>query len=137
MSGHLRADRSATTAPLRPVRLGTPDTIVERAADGTIRIRTQSPLGDHHANLGEPLAHWTREAPDRVFLAARGSDDAWRTLTYAEVFDTVRRIGAALLKRGLSPERPIVILSGNGIEHALLGLAADGDAFGALVFANI
>ena len=36
----------------------------------------------------------------------------------------VRRIATALLRRELSPERPIVILSGNDIEHALLGLAA-------------
>ena len=34
------------------------------------------------------------------------------------------RIGAALLERDPSPERPIAILSGNDIEHALLGLAA-------------
>ena len=36
----------------------------------------------------------------------------------------MRRIGTALLARAPSPERPIVILSGNDIEHALLGLAA-------------
>ncbi len=59
-----------------------------------------------------------------MFLAQRGADDAWRKLTYAQVLDTVKRIGASLLRRGLSPERPIVILSGNGIEHALLALAA-------------
>jgi feruloyl-CoA synthase len=36
----------------------------------------------------------------------------------------VGSIAAALLERDLSPERPIAILSGNDIEHALLGLAA-------------
>ena len=36
----------------------------------------------------------------------------------------MRAIAAALLARDLSPERPIAILSGNDIEHALLGLAA-------------
>ena len=41
-----------------------------------------------------------------------------------ETLDQVRRIGAALLGADLSPERPIAILSGNDIEHALLGLAA-------------
>jgi len=124
MAEPLRAERSTNTAPLRPVRLGAPETIVTRDADGTIRIGAQAPLGAYDGNLGEPLARWAREAPERVFLAQRGPDDAWRTLTYAQVFDTVKRIGAALLKRKLSPERPIVILSGNGIEHALLGLAA-------------
>ncbi len=122
MAEPLRAE--GLTAPLRAVRLGAPDAVIARDADGTIRMRAQAPLGTYHANLGEPLAHWAEVAPERVFLAARGPDDAWRTLTYANVFDTVKRIGAALLRRGLSPERPIVILSGNGIEHALLGLAA-------------
>ncbi len=122
MAEPLRAERP--TAPLRPVRLGAPDALVERDADGTIRMRTEAPLGAYHANLGEPLARWALEAPDRVFLAQRGPDDSWRELTYAQVFDTVKRIGAALLRRNLSPERPIVILSGNGIEHAVLGLAA-------------
>jgi len=124
MAEPLRAEPSTNTAPLRPVRLGAPDAVVERKADGSIHIRTSAPLGDYHNNLGEPLEKWAREAPERVFLAQRGPDDAWRKLTYAQVFDTVKRIGAALLRRGLSPERPIVILSGNGIEHALLGLAA-------------
>jgi feruloyl-CoA synthase len=36
----------------------------------------------------------------------------------------VRRIGQALLERGLSAERPLAILSGNDLEHALLALAA-------------
>jgi feruloyl-CoA synthase len=123
------ADRPATKiaakpAPLRAVRLGAPDAIVERTADGTIHIRASQPLAPYPNSLGEPLEQWARQAPDRVFLAQRGADDAWRKLTYAEVLDQVRRIGAALLRRGLSADRPVAIISGNGIEHALLGLAA-------------
>jgi feruloyl-CoA synthase len=124
MAEPLRAEQPINAAPLRPVRLGAPDAVVERHPDGTIHIRAAAPLGAYHANLGEALEKWAREAPERVFLAQRGPDDAWRKLTYADVFDTVKRIGASLLRRGLSPERPIVILSGNSIEHALLGLAA-------------
>ena len=124
MATPLRTDRPVTEAPLRPVRLGDADAVVERKPDGTIHIRTAAALGDYHGKLSEPLEKWAREAPERVFLAQRGADDAWRKLTYAEVLDTVKRIGASLLRRGLSPERPIVIISGNSIEHALLALAA-------------
>jgi len=74
--------------------------------------------------LSEPLERWAHEAPERVFLAQRDANDQWRKLTYAEVLDKVQRIGASLLRRGLSAERPIAILSGNDIEHALLALAA-------------
>jgi feruloyl-CoA synthase len=48
----------------------------------------------------------------------------WRHVTYADALARTRRIAQALLDRGLSVERPVVILSGNGIEHALLALAA-------------
>src|SRR6202030_2578720 len=54
----------------------------------------------------------------------RDTSSAWRTLTYADALTKVRAIAAALLARGVSPERPIAILSGNDIEHALIGLAA-------------
>jgi len=112
------------SAPLRPVWLGAPDAVIGRGADGTLHIRTATPLGPYHATLSEPLQRWARQVPDRVFLAQRGEGDAWRTLGYAQVLDTVKRIGAALLRRGLSAERPIAVLSGNDIEHALLALAA-------------
>jgi feruloyl-CoA synthase len=113
-------------APLRPVRLGAFDAVLEREPNGVIHIRTAQVLPPYHANLSEPLAHWARAAPDRIFLGQRDAQDQWRTLSYAEVLAITKRIGAALLRRGLSPERPIAIISGNDIEHALLGLAAMG-----------
>jgi feruloyl-CoA synthase len=45
-------------------------------------------------------------------------------LTYADTLEGARRIGQALLDRGLSAERPLAILSGNDLEHALLALGA-------------
>lgn len=111
-------------APLRPVKLGQWTTIVERKADGSILMRVKEPLGDYPVTWIDSLEKWTKQTPERVFLAQRGADDAWRTLSYAQVLDKVRRIGAALLTRNLSRERPIVVLSGNGIEHALLALGA-------------
>jgi len=116
--------RTPETAPLRPVRLSPPTPAVERRADGSLIVRAREPLPACHATLIEPLEHWAHAAPDRVFLAQRGADGQWRKLTYAQIFDIVKRIGAALLRRDLSPERPIAVLSGNDIEQALLGLGA-------------
>ena len=62
--------------------------------------------------------------PNACSLRSANSQGDWRKLSYAQVLSDVRRIGAALLRRGLSPDKPIVVLSGNDIEHALLGLAA-------------
>jgi len=113
-----------SAAPLRQVRLGTFDAVVEREPSGVIHLRTAQVLPPYHATLAEPLDHWAKAAPERVFLAGRDPQGEWRKLTYAQVHAHVQRIGAALLRRGLSAERPIAILSGNDVEHALLALAA-------------
>jgi feruloyl-CoA synthase len=110
--------------PLRPVKLGPPDVTVERRSDGAIILRSPHPLRPYPKNLTERLVHWAEAAPHRVFIAQRDSAGGWRTLTYARTLASVRSIAAALLQRDLSPQRPIAILSGNDIEHALLGLAA-------------
>jgi feruloyl-CoA synthase len=120
----LAAAGKPRTAPLRPVRLGVPQPEVERRADGCILIRSRNALPECDRTLTDPLARWAQDAPERVFLAQRDGNDQWRSLTYAQVCEMVARIAASLLRRGLSPERPIAILSGNDIEHALLGLAA-------------
>jgi feruloyl-CoA synthase len=111
-------------APLRVVRLGALDAVLDRRADGTIYIRTSQALGRYHDRVSAPLDYWAKAAPDRVFLAQRDAQDHWRTMSYAETRDAVARIGASLLRRGLSADRPIVVMSGNSIEHALLALAA-------------
>jgi feruloyl-CoA synthase len=51
-------------------------------------------------------------------------DGAWRTVTYAEASRVIRSLAQALLDADLSAEHPLVILSGNEIEHALMGYAA-------------
>jgi feruloyl-CoA synthase len=112
------------SAPLRPVRLGALDAVLEQRPGGIIHIRAAQTLGGYHSTLSEPLDYWAKAAPDRIFLAQRDAQGQWRSLTYAQVLEQVKRIGAALLRRGLSADKPIAIISGNDIEHALLALAA-------------
>lgn len=118
------AEQQPNPPPLRPVKLGPADTLVERRSDGTILMRSPHPLPAYPDKLTERLAYWAKAAPDRVFLAQRDAAGGWRSLNYADALAAVRAIAAALLGRNLSPDRPIAILSGNDIEHALLGLAA-------------
>ena len=117
-------ESSAGSLPLREVRLGSLAVAVERRPDGTIYLKNTHPLGPYAQRLTDRLHHWAATAPQRTFLAERGPDGQWRRITYSETLDQVRAIGAALLSRGLSVERPLMILSGNDLEHALLGLAA-------------
>src|SRR3954471_8424004 len=109
----------------RAVRLSAPEVQVDRRPDGTLFLKSGRALPRYPDKLTDRLVHWTNAAPDRVFMAERADDRGWRTITYAQTLEKVRRIGAALLTRNLSAERPIVILSGNELEHALLGLAAN------------
>jgi feruloyl-CoA synthase len=67
---------------------------------------------------------WSDRAPERVFLAERTPQDAWRKISYREAYGAVRRIGQALLDRGLGADQPVAILSDNSIDHALLSLGA-------------
>jgi feruloyl-CoA synthase len=112
------------TLRLREVRLGPLDVAVDRLADGTIYLENKHPLGAYATRITDRLVEWARLAPRRVFMAERGTDGLWRKLTYGEALERVRVLASALLARGLSSERPLVILSGNDLDHAVLGLAA-------------
>jgi feruloyl-CoA synthase len=112
------------SAPIRKIALGPRAAQFAQREDGSILVRSPHALPAYPDKLTERLLHWAREAPDRVFLAQRDAAGAWRTLSYAQAWSQVRALGQALLERGLSAERPIAVLSGNDIEHALLMLAA-------------
>jgi feruloyl-CoA synthase len=99
-------------------------TDVERRADGTLLLRPRSALGTYPPRLTDTLEHWARAAPDRVLIARRDLHGNWIEMRYRDVLARVQRIAAALHARNLSEQRPILILSGNSIEHFLLGLAA-------------
>jgi feruloyl-CoA synthase len=106
----------------RPVAFGD-DAVLVREADGATYLTAAAPLGDYAVRTVDRLRHWAREAPQRSFLARRDADGSWRHITYEQALHSVRAIGQALLARDLGVERPVVILSGNDLEHALLGLA--------------
>ncbi|KMO21873.1 feruloyl-CoA synthase [Methylobacterium platani] len=92
-------------------------------ADGSLLVTAKAALPPYPERLTAHLTRHAAEAPDRPFLVRRGPGGA-EPLTYGAALRTVERIAAALLTRDLSAERPVMILSGNGFEHALLSLAA-------------
>ncbi len=96
--------------------------VVERG--DAIYLTSAAPFAAGPPRLGDYLAYWAKAAPERLFVAERNAAGAWSGVTYAEALDRVERIGAALLEAGASAERPVMILSGNSVRHALLTLAA-------------
>jgi feruloyl-CoA synthase len=109
-------------APIRKVRLGRPAYDVDRRPDGSIVLRAKPSLASYPTRMTDPLRHWAEREPARTLFAARGKDGAWQHISYREALQTARNIGQALLRRGLSAERPVAILSGNDLDHAMLAL---------------
>ncbi|MEO6278202.1 feruloyl-CoA synthase [Roseateles sp.] len=119
-----------TAAPYRPVAFGPYGADITPQPDGGCVIRAHQPLAAYPRRFTEHLLHWAAVAPDRSFMAQRERGTLgtpgrpWRHLSYAEAAAQVKALGQALLDLGLSAERPLMLLSGNDIEHALLTLAA-------------
>ncbi len=95
---------------------------VEHRQDGCTLLHTPEVLPPYPARVTERLGHWARTTPGATFLAERDGT-GWRRLSYGQALEDVRRVAQGLLARGLSADRPVMILSGNSIDHAVLGLA--------------
>jgi feruloyl-CoA synthase len=126
MSGKpkLEIPKTRGDAPLRPISFGDPAVNIERRDDGTIYLRPKLALREYPVRLTDGLHHWATAEPNRVFMAEREGGAGWRQITYAELLTSSRRIASALIARGLSAEKPVVILSGNSIDHALIAFGA-------------
>jgi feruloyl-CoA synthase len=117
------ASGASTKAPLRAISFGNPTVAIDRRDDGTIYLRPKIALGDYPLRITDRLHHWATAEPNRVFMAERDGG-GWRKITYAQLLAAARRIASGLLARDLSAEKPIVILSGNSIDHALMAFGA-------------
>ncbi|HEV2604662.1 MAG TPA: feruloyl-CoA synthase [Microvirga sp.] len=116
------AARSAPRGRFAPARVE-----IEHLPTGGMILRSPLPLNEPPRCLGVHLEAWAKRTPDNVFLAQRASAPAgqdWRRITYGETWRRVQGAAQALLDRNLSPERPILVLAENGIDHAVLMLAA-------------
>ncbi len=101
---------------------------VEHRADGSIVLRNPHPLRDVPDNMIAPFRRWSAEAPDRIWLGmrkpAKQGFGEWELLTYGDAERKIAAIAQALIDRGLDQTTPLMILSGNSIEHALITYGA-------------
>src|SRR5436190_10507033 len=101
------------------------DIDVERRPDGVIILKSRIPLQAYEKHIPASLAKWAKQAPERTWLAQRGgADRQWRKVSYGEAKRIVDGLTQGLLDLGLTEGRPVAILSGNSIEHALMTQAA-------------
>jgi feruloyl-CoA synthase len=109
-------------APRRPIAYAPPRVACERGSDGVLRFRSTEPLRPYDPSLARLFRSAVEHNPAGIFLAERDGG-TWRKLTYEAARPLVDALAAGLIERGLSAERPVMILSANGIDHALLTLA--------------
>ena len=111
----------------RPLEFPVDRVVMRDGANGVQYMRAEQQLAPHAKRITDRLVHWAETAPTRTFMARRqknadGTTGDWRQISYREALDSARRIGQALIDRGLNAERPVAILSENSLEHALLAL---------------
>ncbi len=116
-----------TAAKYRPLTFGVTRATLRDGVTGTHYLRADQELRPFPERLTDRLLHWAKERPDQTLFARRvknpdGSSGDWKHITFAQALDAARRIGQGLLNRGLSAEKPVLILSENDLEHALLAL---------------
>jgi feruloyl-CoA synthase len=96
----------------------------ERRSDGVLLLHPQGPLGAYPPRFMDFLKQWATRASLRTAIARRMHGGEWQRISYGELLDRVRRVAAGLMTRNLSAQRPLLILSGNSIEHLVLAYAA-------------
>ncbi|MBV1731059.1 MAG: feruloyl-CoA synthase [Hydrogenophaga sp.] len=116
-----------TAAKYRPLKFGVTRATLRDGDTGVHYLAADQALLPIPDRLTDRLVHWAKERPDQTLFARRvknadGSTGDWQHITFAQALDAARRIGQGLLNRGLSAERPVLILSENDLEHALLAL---------------
>jgi feruloyl-CoA synthase len=109
----------------RPLRLLTPAIVSHPVVDGVV-LSSSSRCGQSAPSVLAWLDRWAAPGgrPDVTFVAERAHDGGWRKVSYAEARRSVIGIAGTLAARGAGPGRPVMILSDNSVEHALVTLAA-------------
>ncbi len=115
------------TAKFREMKFGVTRVKMREGAQDTRYMRADQDLTPYAARMTDRLVHWAEQAPERTLFARRcknadGSTGDWQHISFAQALASARRIAQSLIDRGLNAERPVVILSENDLEHALLAL---------------
>ena len=107
----------------RIVNFGIPKLEVLHQNDGSIIIKNIITPDEWPSNIILKLMHWSTKTPETIFLAQRNHSNLWEKISYIETLKKVKSIAYFLLNHRLSEKRPLLILSGNDINHALVALA--------------
>ena len=111
----------------RPMRFGVTRVTLRDGEPGTHYLQADQDLQAYPDRLTDRFQHWAEKKPNQTLFARRvkladGSLGEWHHVTFSQAWQTARNIAQGLIDRGLNAERPVVILSENSLEHALMAL---------------
>ncbi|HBH88260.1 MAG TPA: feruloyl-CoA synthase, partial [Hyphomonadaceae bacterium] len=128
MSGPVEESVRTDALPFREIPYLPQKLNVTHRDDGSIILENGQPLRPYSPHMLAPLVYWAANDPDRLWLAQRDpvelEKDGWQRLTYGEALTRIRRLAQGLLNNGAGTDAPLLILSRNSIEHALIMYAA-------------
>ena len=111
--------------PMRKLDRPEPSVGVRRAENGVVYLTCELPYEPGLPSLIDHLARAAELRPNTTFLAERDGSNQWRRLTYAAASRDSAAVATWLIHQGFGPDSaPLMILSENTIEHALLMLGA-------------
>ena len=124
----MQPTEQAASPSYRELEFGVRSVVVQEAGDGRVYVRSEQDLQPHAQRMTDRLVHWAQATPNHAFIAQRlrlsdGSTGDWQYLSYAQTLAAARSIAQGLIDRGLSAERPLLILSENDLDHAMLAMA--------------
>src|ERR1035441_8549608 len=119
----LRRERAMTAHADMPL-FARPRIAAQERQDGCLLLRSADPLQDYPVTVVHSFRAWAASDPDHLLVAERSADGSWRTCSYGAAVAAAEAIGQALLEQGLGPGRPLLVLSGNSVDHLLVMLGA-------------
>jgi feruloyl-CoA synthase len=123
-SEEVPAGPSAPPAAAGGALFGRPALEARREPDGTWRLGSAVPLGPYPPTVLASLRRWAAEDPDYPLIAERDGPGSWRARSYGDLAAAAQAAGQGLLDLGLRPGAPLLILSGNSVDHLVVSLAA-------------
>ena len=95
---------------------------VEKREDGTLILRSPIKLEEYEVNVGNKFKKTCEQVPENIWLAERDNGE-WTKLSYKKALKNINSISQYIIDNGLNQKKPIMILSGNSINHGLLNVA--------------
>ena len=107
---------------MRKISLGDPVLNVKYLKSGIIKIKNSGKPKEWPSNITRKLEYWAEKKPNQIYLAERNNLNNWKTLTYKETLKRIKSLSFYLSTKNLSEKSPLIILSGNDLNHATIAL---------------